>query len=90
MRAGIKNCGEGSLPTDTLWFKMRDSVYDAAVTMYHDQGQIAIKLLTFDEGVSVLGSLSIPITARAHGKASDIAGKIKPMSFLVRMRCACV
>jgi len=69
---------------------MRDSVYDAAVTMYHDQGQIAIKLLTFDEGVSVLGSLSIPITARAHGKASDITGKIKPMSFLVRMRCACV
>ena len=69
---------------------MRDSVYDAAVTMYHDQGQIAIKLLTFDKGVSVLGSLSIPITARAHGQASDIAGKIKPMSFLVRMRCACV
>ena len=56
---------------------MRDGVYDAAVMMYHDQGQIAIKLLTFDKGVSVLASLSVPITARAHGKAYDIAGKNK-------------
>lgn len=69
---------------------MRDGVYDAAVMMYHDQDQIAIKLLIFDKGVSVLAGLSVPITARAHSKAYDIAGKIKPMSFLVRMRCACV
>ena len=56
---------------------MRDGVYDAAVMMYHDQGQIAIKLLTFDKGVSVLAGLSVPITARAHGNAYDIAGKNK-------------
>jgi len=48
---------------------MRNGVYDAAVMMYHDQGQFAIKLLTFDKVVSVLAGLSVPITARAHGKA---------------------
>ena len=65
---------EGPLPADTLWLKMRDGVYDAAVTMYHDQGQIAIKLLAFDKGVSVLAGLPIPITTPAHGTAFDIAG----------------
>jgi 4-hydroxythreonine-4-phosphate dehydrogenase len=33
----------GPLPADTLWLKVRDGEYDAVVTMYHDQGQIAIK-----------------------------------------------
>jgi 4-hydroxythreonine-4-phosphate dehydrogenase len=42
--------------------------------MYHDQGQIAIKLLGFDQGVSVLGGLPIPIATPAHGTAFDIVG----------------
>jgi 4-hydroxythreonine-4-phosphate dehydrogenase len=43
--------------------------------MYHDQGQIAIKLLGFSRGVTVQGGLPIPITTPAHGTAYDIAGK---------------
>jgi 4-hydroxythreonine-4-phosphate dehydrogenase len=43
--------------------------------MYHDQGQIAIKLLGFEKGVTVQGGLPIPITTPAHGTAYDIAGK---------------
>jgi 4-hydroxythreonine-4-phosphate dehydrogenase len=43
--------------------------------MYHDQGQIAIKLLGFDQGVSVLAGLPIPIATPAHGTAFDIVGK---------------
>ena len=65
----------GPLPADTLWLKVRDGEYDAAVTMYHDQGQIAIKLLGFDRGVSVLAGLPIPVTTPAHGTAFDIAGQ---------------
>lgn len=65
----------GPLPADTLWLKVRDGAYDAVVTMYHDQGQIAIKLMGFDRGVSVLAGLPIPITTPAHGTAFDIAGK---------------
>ncbi len=65
----------GPLPADTLWLKVRDGEFDAVVTMYHDQGQIAIKLLGFDRGVSVLAGLPIPVTTPAHGTAYDIAGK---------------
>ncbi|GFE52367.1 4-hydroxythreonine-4-phosphate dehydrogenase [Roseobacter cerasinus] len=70
------NC-VGPLPADTLWLKVRDGDYDAVVTMYHDQGQIAIKLLGFDRGVSVLAGLPLPITTPAHGTAFDIAGQAK-------------
>lgn len=43
--------------------------------MYHDQGQIAIKLMDFSKGVTVQGGLSVPITTPAHGTAYDIAGQ---------------
>jgi 4-hydroxythreonine-4-phosphate dehydrogenase len=43
--------------------------------MYHDQGQIAIKLMGFDRGVTVLGGLPVPICTPAHGTAYDIAGQ---------------
>jgi len=65
----------GPFPADTLWLKVRDGEYDVVVTMYHDQGQIAIKLLGFDQGVSLLAGLPVPITTPAHGTAFDIAGR---------------
>ena len=65
----------GPFPADTLWLKVRDGEYDVVVTMYHDQGQIAIKLLGFDQGVSLLAGLPVPITTPAHGTAFDIASK---------------
>lgn len=43
--------------------------------MYHDQGQIAIKLLSFEGGVTVQGGLPVVIATPAHGTAFDIAGK---------------
>ncbi|MCE9664913.1 4-hydroxythreonine-4-phosphate dehydrogenase PdxA [Halomonas sp. M5N1S17] len=67
----------GPFPADTLFIKARDGAFDAVVTMYHDQGQIAIKLLGFMEGVTVQGGLPIPITTPAHGTAFDIAGQGK-------------
>ncbi|MEQ8354775.1 MAG: 4-hydroxythreonine-4-phosphate dehydrogenase PdxA [Kiloniellaceae bacterium] len=66
---------EGPFPSDTLYIKVRDGAYDCAVSMYHDQGQIAIKLLGFDRGVSVLSGLPFPMTTPAHGTAFDIAGQ---------------
>jgi len=64
----------GPFPADTIFLKARDGELDAIVTMYHDQGQIAIKLLGFSKGVTVQGGLPIPITTPAHGTAYDIAG----------------
>jgi 4-hydroxythreonine-4-phosphate dehydrogenase len=67
----------GPFPADTIFLKARDGEYDAIVTMYHDQGQIAIKLMGFSQGVTVQGGLPIPITTPAHGTAYDIAGQGK-------------
>ncbi|MGC2403318.1 MAG: 4-hydroxythreonine-4-phosphate dehydrogenase PdxA [Acidobacteriaceae bacterium] len=65
----------GPFPADTIFLKARDGQYDGVVTMYHDQGQIALKLLGFDRGVTIQGGLPIPITTPAHGTAFDIAGQ---------------
>lgn len=65
----------GPFPADTIFLKARDGDYQAIVTMYHDQGQIAIKLMGFSKGVTVQGGLPVPITTPAHGTAYDIAGK---------------
>jgi 4-hydroxythreonine-4-phosphate dehydrogenase len=64
----------GPFPSDTVFLRARDGHFDAVLTMYHDQGQIAIKLLGFDKGVTLLAGLQIPITTPAHGTAYDIAG----------------
>jgi len=65
----------GPFPADTIFLKAQAGEYQAVVTMYHDQGQIAIKLLGFSRGVTVQGGLPIPITTPAHGTAYDIAGQ---------------
>jgi len=66
---------DGPFPADTVFLKVREGLYDAVVTMYHDQGQIALKLMGFDRGVSVQGGLPVPITTPAHGTAFDIVGR---------------
>ena len=66
---------KGPFPADTIFVRSRKGEFFGVVTMYHDQGQIATKLLGFDRGVTVSGGLPIPITTPAHGTAHDIAGK---------------
>ena len=68
---------EGPFPADTAFVRAirKDGGYDGVVTMYHDQGQIAMKLMGFEKGVTVHGGLPVPITTPAHGTAYDIAGK---------------
>ena len=68
---------DGPFPADTIFVRAirKPGGYDGVVTMYHDQGQIAMKLLGFERGVTVQGGLPMPITTPAHGTAYDIAGK---------------
>ncbi|MCL4156676.1 UNVERIFIED_CONTAM: hypothetical protein GTU68_045208, partial [Idotea baltica] len=75
-RAKQKNIS-GPWPSDTVFLKAQRGEVDAVVTMYHDQGQIAIKLMGFDRGVTVAGGLPIPVATPAHGTAFDIAGHNK-------------
>jgi len=67
----------GPFPSDTLFIKARDGEFDGVVTMYHDQGQIALKLMGFDQGVTVQGGLPVPIATPAHGTAYEIVGMNK-------------
>ncbi|MEK6420338.1 MAG: 4-hydroxythreonine-4-phosphate dehydrogenase PdxA [Burkholderia gladioli] len=65
----------GPYPADTIFLRARAGELDGIVTMYHDQGQIATKLLGFEVGVTVEGGLPIPVTTPAHGTAYDIVGQ---------------
>jgi 4-hydroxythreonine-4-phosphate dehydrogenase len=66
---------EGPFPADTVFLRAKNGTFDAVLTMYHDQGQIAMKLMGFDRGVTLLGGFPFPICTPAHGTAYDIAGR---------------
>lgn len=66
---------KGPFPSDILFIKAFNGDFDGVVTMYHDQGQIALKLKGFDHGITIAGGLPAPIVTCAHGTAYDIAGK---------------
>jgi 4-hydroxythreonine-4-phosphate dehydrogenase len=66
---------EGPFPADTVFLRAKGGAFDAVLTMYHDQGQIAMKLMGFDRGVTLLGGFDFPICTPAHGTAYDIAGQ---------------
>ena len=49
----------GPLPADTLFVKAKEGIYSAVLVMYHDQGNIAAKLLNFGSGITVVAGLPI-------------------------------
>jgi len=65
----------GPMPSDTVFVAARRGDFDAVVTMYHDQGQIAMKLMGFDKGVTLHGGLPVPVATCASGTAFDIVGR---------------
>jgi 4-hydroxythreonine-4-phosphate dehydrogenase len=67
----------GPLPSDTLFVQAQRGKFDGVVAMYHDQGHIALKLLTGLAAVNVTLGLPIVRTSVAHGTAYDIAGQGK-------------
>lgn len=75
-KAGLNNINvEGPFPADTIFLKVRKEKYNGIISMYHDQGQIATKIMGFEKGVTIHGGMPIPIATCAHGTAFDIAGK---------------
>ncbi len=67
----------GPYSPDTVFIAARRGDFDAVVSMYHDQGQIAMKLMGFESGVTLHGGLPVPVTTPASGSAFDIAGQGK-------------
>ncbi|HET9403223.1 MAG TPA: 4-hydroxythreonine-4-phosphate dehydrogenase PdxA [Burkholderiales bacterium] len=76
LRAAGVNC-TGPISSDAIFIKARNGEFDGVVMMYHDQGQIATKLLGFNKGVTVTAGLQTVFTTPAHGTAYDIVGKGK-------------
>jgi 4-hydroxythreonine-4-phosphate dehydrogenase len=80
----------GPLSADTLFHEEARKTYDAVLTMYHDQGLIPIKTLSFWDGVNVTLGLPIVRTSPDHGTAFDIAGtgKADARSMIAAIRMA--
>lgn len=66
---------DGPLPADTLFKKAICGEWDAVIVMYHDQGNIPIKLVGFGQVVNITLGLPIVRTSVDHGTAFDIAGQ---------------
>jgi 4-hydroxythreonine-4-phosphate dehydrogenase len=64
----------GPFPSDTVFPRALKGAFDGVVTMFHDQGQIALKLIGLGQGVTLLAGFPVPIATPGHGTAYDIAG----------------
>ncbi len=80
----------GPIPADVVFVQARDGDYDLVLAMYHDQANIAVKLLGFGEVVTVLAGIPIIRTSVGHGTAFDIAGKgiANPTNFIKAINAA--
>ena len=65
----------GPWPSDTLFVRAQRGEFDGIVAMYHDQGHIALKLLSGLAAVNITLGLPMVRTSVAHGTAYDIAGR---------------
>ena len=65
----------GPFPADSVFLRAVRGEFDAVICLYHDQGLIPLKLLSWEDGVNVTIGLPIVRTSPDHGTAFDIAGQ---------------
>lgn len=65
----------GPFPADGFFAARQYSQFDGVLAMYHDQGLIAFKTLSFENGVNFTAGLPYVRTSPDHGTAYNIAGK---------------
>lgn len=65
----------GPYPADGFFGSASFRNFDGILTMFHDQGLIPFKILSFKSGVNFTAGLPIVRTSPAHGTAFDLAGK---------------
>jgi len=80
----------GPYPADGFFGNQKYKEFDGVLAMYHDQGLVPFKTLSFGGGVNVTAGLPIVRTSPDHGTAFDIAGKNKanPSSFIEALTLA--
>lgn len=81
---------DGPLPADTLFYYANQGKWDAVVAMYHDQGLVPFKMISFNDGVNITLGLPIIRTSPDHGTAFDIAwkGSADPSSMVEAVKAA--
>jgi 4-hydroxythreonine-4-phosphate dehydrogenase len=65
----------GPFPADGFFGSFNYREFDGIIAMYHDQGMLPFKTLSFDSGVNFTAGLPIVRTSPAHGTAYELAGK---------------
>lgn len=65
----------GPYPADGFFGMMHQKKFDGVLAMYHDQGLVPFKTVSFDSGVNFTAGLPIIRTSPDHGTAYNIAGK---------------
>lgn len=65
----------GPYPADGFFGTLQFRNFDGILAMYHDQGLIPFKTLSFDNGVNFTAGLPVVRTSPGHGTGYDIAGK---------------
>ena len=65
----------GPVPADSVFHFGLKGRYDAVLSLYHDQGHIATKMVDFERTISLTNNMPFLRTSVDHGTAFDIAGK---------------
>ena len=81
---------EGPFPPDTIFIQAKNKPDKFVISLYHDQGLIAFKLMAFEDGVNTTLGLPFIRTSPDHGTAFDIAGKglANPQSLIQAIKLA--
>jgi len=73
----------GPISPDSVFRMALEGRNDAVVTMYHDQGQIAVKTTAFEGACTIYMGLPFVMLNVPHGTAFDIAGQGKAQHFSI-------
>jgi len=66
---------KGPISPDAIFYLANSGMFDIVIAMYHDQGLIPLKLLSFNRSVNVTVGLPFVRTSVDHGTGFDIVGK---------------
>lgn len=75
---------EGPIGADSVFYQGLKGRYDAVLSLYHDQGHIATKMVDFERTISLTNNMPFLRTSVDHGTAFDIAGtgKVSEVSMI--------
>lgn len=80
----------GPIGADSVFYQALQGRYDAVISLYHDQGHIATKMVDFERTIAVTHGLPFLRTSVDHGTAFDIAGtgQVSAVSMIEAIRLA--